>query len=54
MDCLLEVSDRVDWARDMLVHGIAAAKDNALHNARRYLERVLCLQPTCEQEVEAL
>ena len=43
-----------DGARDMLVRGIAAAKDNAFGDAQRYLERMLYLQPTYEQEVEAL
>ncbi len=42
----MRVSDSV---RDLLVHGIAAAKDGANDEARRYLEWALRLDPTLDQ-----
>lgn len=46
----MKVSDSV---REMLVYGIAAAKDGANDEARRYLERALRLDPTHEQCIKA-
>ena len=42
-----------DSVRDLLVRGIAAAKDNAKADARRYLKWALRLDPTAEQCVTA-
>ncbi len=42
-----------DSVRDLLVHGIAAAKDGDKQDARRYLEWVLRLDPTTEQSIKA-
>jgi predicted RNA-binding Zn-ribbon protein involved in translation (DUF1610 family) len=46
----VRVSDSV---RDLLVYGIAAAKDSANDEARRYLERALRLDPTLQQCIKA-
>jgi DNA-directed RNA polymerase subunit RPC12/RpoP len=46
----VRVSDSV---RDLLVYGIAAAKDGANDEARRYLEWALRLDPTHEQCIKA-
>jgi predicted RNA-binding Zn-ribbon protein involved in translation (DUF1610 family) len=42
-----------DSVRDLLAHGIAAAKDGANDEARRYLEWALRLDPTYEQCIKA-
>lgn len=50
---MMETSDD-DFLRICLTTGIAAAKAGDTHQARLYLERVLRMQPTPEERVQAL
>lgn len=43
-----------DSVRDLLVRGIASARAGELKEARRYLEWVLRLNPTMDQQIQAL